>query len=325
MLKTTRTTRSNRKFLAALIAASGSFLVGIFLPLDFGTNPAKSVNQAVEIKSDINNDSTDVDNSKIDENVLQEIVTIKPAIASKVKASQNSLKNIELRRFNFAIPKRFQGKVVKDLKLTGPDKYIALTFDDGPWPKTTEMILDILKENEIKATFFVIGEHLKYNQELAPKIVNEGHVLANHTWNHPTYKMGKDQVQSEVGRTAELIYELTGMTTTLFRPPGGVLDNGLADFVKDRNHVVVMWSSNSFDWEDLSAEKVTKNVLKEVSNGGIVLLHDGGGPRMHVVKALPKIIEELRKQGYKFVTVSELLEIKDRELTKQEKAEKSRQ
>ena len=134
--------------------------------------------------------------------------------------------------------------------------------------------------------------------------------------------MSKKQVVSEVGKTAELIYELTGMTTTLFRPPGGVLDNGLADFVKDRNHVVVMWSADSVDWKDKSPEKITNNVIKKVSNGGIVLLHDGGGPRMHVVKALPKIIEELKKQGYKFVTVSELLEIKDRELTKQENLEK---
>lgn len=109
------------------------------------------------------------------------------------------------------------------------------------------------------------------------------------------------------------------MTTALFRPPGGVLDNGLADFVKDRNHVVVMWSADSVDWQDKSPEKITNNVLKRASNGGIVLLHDGGGPRMHVVKALPKIIEELRKQGYKFVTIPELLEIKDRELTKLEK------
>lgn len=184
------------------------------------------------------------------------------------------------------------------------------------------MILDILKENKIEATFFVIGQHLKERPELAAKIVDEGHVLANHTWNHPTYKMGKEQVQSEVGKTAELIYEITGMTTTLFRPPGGVLDNGLADFVKDRKHVVVMWSADSVDWHYKSPEEITNNVLKRATNGGIVLLHDGGGPRMHVVKALPKIIEELRKQGYKFVTVSELLEIKDRELTKQEKLEK---
>lgn len=186
MLKATRTTRQNRKFLAALVAASGSFLVGVFLPLDLGTNPAKSVNKAVEINPVINEANTKEDN-----NILQEIITIKPVIASKVKASENSLKTVELKRFNFAIPKRFQGTVVKDLKLTGPDKYIALTFDDGPWPKTTEMILDILRENDIKATFFLIGQHLKKHPELAPKIADEGHILANHTWNHPTYKMGK--------------------------------------------------------------------------------------------------------------------------------------
>lgn len=322
MLKTTRLPRQNLKFLAALVAAAGSFTIGIFLPIDLRANSAKSVNKStVEMKAAINRANA-IDEPQKDINVLQEIVKIKPVVDKKVKGSENALETLELQRFNFAIPTRFQGKVVKDLKLTGEDKYIALTFDDGPWPKTTEMILDLLKENKIKATFFVIGQHLKKRPELASKIVDEGHVLANHTWNHPTYKMGKEQVESEVGKTAELIYEITGMTTTLFRPPGGVLDNGLADFVKERKHVVVMWSADSVDWNYKSPEKITKNVVKRASNGGIILLHDGGGPRMHVVKALPKIIEELRKQGYKFVTVPELLEIQDRELTKKEKLEK---
>ncbi|MDY6803550.1 MAG: polysaccharide deacetylase family protein [Cyanobacteriota bacterium] len=316
MQKTTKLNGQKRKFLAALVAASGSFIVGVFLPMDMWANSGKSVNQPTEI----NAANTAVENPKIDKNALQEIVKIKPAVATTVKASENALTTLELKRFNFAIPSRFHGTVVKDLKLTGKDKYIALTFDDGPWPKTTEKILDILKENEIKATFFVVGQHLKDRPELAPKIVDGGHVLANHTWNHPTYKMGKEQVQSEVGRTAELIYELTGMTTTLFRPPGGVLNNGLADFVKNRKHVVVMWSADSVDWHYMSASEITNNVVRRASNGGIVLLHDGGGPRMHVVKALPQMIERLRKQGYKFVTVPELLEIKDRELKKQEKA-----
>ncbi len=319
MQKTTKFTRQKRQFLAALVAASGSFIVGVFLPMDMWTGRAKSVNKPSEVNAAINTSNAAVETSQIDKNVLQEIVKIKPAVATKVKASENALTTLELKRFNFAIPRRFHGTVVKDLKLTGKDKYIALTFDDGPWPKTTEMILDTLKENDIKATFFVVGQHLKERPELAPKIVDGGHVLANHTWNHPTYKMGKERVESEVGRTAELIYELTGMTTTLFRPPGGVLNNGLADFVKNRKHVVVMWSADSVDWHYMSAKEITNNVVRRATNGGIVLLHDGGGPRMHVVKALPQIIERLRKQGYKFVTVPELLEIKDRELNKQEK------
>lgn len=313
MLKTSKYNRQKRKLIAALVAAGGSFIVGVFLPMELWANPAKSVDKPREIK-------TAVESDRIEKNVLQEIVKIKPAVATKVKASENALTTLELKRFNFAIPSRFHGTVVKDLKLTGKDKYIALTFDDGPWPKTTEMILDTLKENDIKATFFVVGQHLKSRPELAPKIVDGGHVLANHTWNHPTYKMGKEQAESEVGRTAELIYELTGMTTTLFRPPGGVLNNGLADFVKNRKHVVVMWSADSVDWHYMSAQEITNNVVRRATNGGIVLLHDGGGPRMHVVKALPQIIEQLTKQGYKFVTVPELLEIKDRELKKQEKA-----
>lgn len=328
MLKTKKSTGHKNKFIVALIAAGGSFIVGIFQPMDMWAarqNHEKNDNRAQEFPTVIKESRAAIEPAKVNDKELEKVIKIKPAVATRVKGSENALQTLELKRFNFGIPKRFQGTIVEDLKLSSNDKVIALTFDDGPWPKTTDLVLDILKKNQIKATFFVVGQHLESRPELANKIVDDGHVIANHTWNHPTYKMGKDRVQSEIGRTAELIYEITGRTTTLFRPPGGVIDNGLADFAKSRRHVVVLWTADSVDWLYKSPQKITENVLRKASNGGIVLLHDGGGPRMHVVRALPNIIAGLKKQGYRFVTVPELLEIKDKQLHQQELAQKEKQ
>jgi len=168
----------------------------------------------------------------------------------------------------------------------------------------------------------VIGKHLKKHQEIGKKILEAGHIIANHTWNHPAQKskMNPDRIKSEIGHTADLIYKITGKTTNLFRPPGGLLKNGLVDYAKERKHTVVLWSADSQDWYDKSAQEITKKVLNKASNGGIVLLHDGGGPRGHVVEALPNIIAGLKKQDYEFVTIPELLTIKDRELHQQELA-----
>ena len=304
------------KSLATIIAASGSFLIGILLPLDIWANqqPTRTASTAATTNT-INQPANNKENQL-------EVMKISSVLAKNINTTRQKLRELELKTFNFSVPKRFQGKVVRNITLKNQQKVIALTFDDGPWNKTTEQILDILKKHNIKATFFVVGQHLNERQEIGKKIVEAGHVIANHTWNHPAQnsKMSPNRIKSEIGRTAELIYKITGRTTNLFRPPGGVLVNGLADYAKERKQTVVLWSADSVDWYYRSAQQITKKVLNKASNGGIVLLHDGGGPRGHVVEALPNIIAGLKKQGYEFVTIPELLTIKDRELHQQELA-----
>jgi len=304
------------KSLATIIAASGSFLIGMLLPLDISANQQSTTTATTKIKTDIINQP--VNNKK----KQLEVTKISSIVAKNINKTRQKLRQLELRTFNFSVPKRFQGKVVKNITLKNQQKVIALTFDDGPWNKTTEQILDILKKHNIKATFFVVGQHLNERQEIGKKIVEAGHVIANHTWNHPSKKskMSPDRIKSEIGRTADLIYRITGRTTNLFRPPGGVLENGLADYAKERKHTVVLWTADSVDWYYRSAQEITKKVLNKASNGGIVLLHDGGGPRGHVVQALPNIIAGLKKQDYEFVTIPELLTIKDRELHQEDLA-----
>ncbi|MEA5549995.1 polysaccharide deacetylase family protein [Anabaena cylindrica UHCC 0172] len=213
------------------------------------------------------------------------------------------------------IPKAFQGIVVYEAKLKAKEKVIALTFDDGPSPKNTAQILEILKQNNIKATFFMIGEMVKYFPQVAKQVAADGHAIGNHTWHHWYRRMNVATAASEIDRTAEIIYKTTGQKTTMFRPPGGFLNNGLAQYAKNHKYVVMMWSEESGDAERHSPQvpMLIKNVLKNAKSGAIVLIHDGGGNRIKSVKALPAIITGLKAQGYQFVTIPELLEMQSEE------------
>ncbi len=215
---------------------------------------------------------------------------------------------------NLPIPVEFQGKTLEDVKLPDHDKVIALTFDDGPSEPYTQQILEILDQNNIKATFFVVGSNLKNYPQLGQQIVAQGHIIANHTWSHSYRHFSLAGAAREINDTAELIYQTTGVKTSLFRPPGGFLHNGPANYAKKHNYFVALWSADSNDWKRPSVTRLVNNVFREAKPGGMVLMHDGGGERLRTVKALPLVIAKFKKQGYRFVTVPELLEIKDKEV-----------
>ncbi|MBD2447363.1 polysaccharide deacetylase family protein [Nostoc sp. FACHB-152] len=207
-----------------------------------------------------------------------------------------------------AIPKELQGQTIYQAKLPITDKVIALTFDDGPGPKNTTEILDILKKNHIKATFFVVGQMVSFHPQITKQIADDGHVLGNHTWHHWYRRMNVATAASEINRTADIIYKTTGVKTTLFRPPGGFLHNGLVDYAKSQKYAIMMWSDESGDSQRHGqAARLIKNVEKSAKPGGIILMHDGGGNRSQTVKALPQIIAYLKNKGYKFATIPELL------------------
>ncbi|BAY60373.1 polysaccharide deacetylase [Calothrix brevissima NIES-22] len=213
------------------------------------------------------------------------------------------------------VPKSLQGQTIYHAQLKPTEKFIALTFDDGPSPKNTAQVLEILKKNQIKATFFLIGEMVQAYPQVAKQVVADGHELGNHTWHHWYRRMDLATASSEIDRTADAIYKTTGVKTALFRPPGGYLNNGLADYAKNQNYAVMMWSSlcGDADRHIPQVPGMVNNVLKTAKPGAIVLLHDGGGNRSRTVKALPQIIADLKAQGYKFVTASELLDIQAKE------------
>ena len=209
------------------------------------------------------------------------------------------------------VPSNFQGIVISEAKLPPGNKVIALTFDDGPWPSSTAKVLDILKKNNIKGTFFVVGQNVKNYPDLTKRVVTDGHIIANHTWHHWYHHMNAQTAAYEVANTTDIIYKTTGIKTSLFRPPGGNMRNGVAAYAKSNKYAVIMWSSDSMDYSRPGVSRLINNIFREAKPGGIVLMHDGGGDRSHTVKALPEIISRFRKQGYEFVTVPELLEMQD--------------
>ena len=187
-------------------------------------------------------------------------------------------------------------------------KVIALTFDDGPHPRVTNEILDLLAEYGAKATFFVVGKNLEYYGEAARRAVSEGHELGNHTYSHPHLsEVGAAALEREILKSAELIERLTGVTGTLFRPPEGSCRSEVLSVVKKNGYSTVLWDVDTRDWSGVSGEVIVKNVIKNVREGSIVLFHDYVGRNCHTVAALKEILPRLSAAGYRFVTVSELL------------------
>lgn len=201
-----------------------------------------------------------------------------------------------------------KGYVLWDIKTD--EKVIALTFDDGPHSTYTTQILDLLAQYNAKATFFVIGERAENLPDLILKIDKEGHEIANHTYTHP-YRITPEKLEEELKKTNEIIHDITGTYPLYYRPVGGSYNDRIINTAVENGYRVVMWSwhQDTEDWKSPGVEKIVSKVLSGAKPGDIVLFHDAGGDRSQTVKALKKILPELEKQGYKFVTVSELLEI----------------
>jgi peptidoglycan-N-acetylglucosamine deacetylase len=241
-------------------------------------------------------------------NVSADALVANTGMAQTVDVAKNIVSKIPL---NFDVPQNFQAKTIKDAPLPNNEKVIALTFDDGPWPETTEKILATLKQEKIKATFFFIGQPLISYPEIGKKVLTDGHAIANHTMHHWYNKMSPLVAQREIDDTAKIIKQVLNVETEYFRPPGGVLNNGLVAYSHSKKQSVLMWSVDTGDSQPKrpSPEAMIKTTLAQATPGGIVLMHDGGGNHDNTAKALPGMIAKLRAEGYKFVTIPELLEL----------------
>lgn len=207
----------------------------------------------------------------------------------------------------FAPPKQFRSQIVYKASISN-SKVIALTFDDGPTPETLK-ILEILQKHNAVATFFCLGANLRQYPEIAKRVVQAGNAIGNHTWHHYYHNVTEKTASDEIDNTGVHIYRSTGAKSFLFRPPGGRLNNGFADYAKKKNYVVVMWSIDPKDFLQPPASAIARTVLSQATSGAIVLLHDGGGNRQQTVEAVSAIIPKLKQQGYRFVTVPQLLEM----------------
>ncbi len=173
---------------------------------------------------------------------------------------------VKSENLTFTAPAKFQGKTLYQAQIPNQTKVIALTFDDGPWLETTPQILNILKQNNVKATFFWVGTAIQANPDIAKQVVADGHAIANHTFHHWYKRMDQVTAKSEIDRTADLIYRTTGVKTTLFRPPGGHLNNGLVQQAKSQNYTIVMWSQTSADTDPRAKYQVFIKMSSEMLN-----------------------------------------------------------
>jgi len=253
-------------------------------------------------------------NSTIDSNdSTAEVVTQKRIEALKTIMLNSWQKEAQSKGIITDVPRRLQGTVFEGASLPAKEKVIALTFDDGPWPSSTAKIIDILQKNHIKGTFFVIGQNVKHYPDLLKRVVSQGNVIGNHTWHHWYRYLNPQAAAYEITSTADVIYKVTGIKTDLFRPPGGVMNNGVVNYAKNNKYAVILWSADSADYSRPSVSRLLRNVFRQAKPGGIVLMHDGGGNRSHTVQALPEVISRFREQGYRFVTIPELLELQDKQ------------
>lgn len=203
------------------------------------------------------------------------------------------------------------GAIVR--RVSGAGRAVALTFDDGPREPYTSQILDILADQGIKATFFLVGENVRRYPAVTRRIVREGHAIGNHSWSHRSLaSVSWEVARREIKRTDALIRAVTGRRPFLFRPPYGALGSQLAGpdgLAARERHLLVLWSVEVADWSTRSPLRVAAGTIRRVSPGSIVLLHDGGGPRGHVVTATRWMAGHLAREGYRLVTVPELLGI----------------
>lgn len=198
------------------------------------------------------------------------------------------------------------------------EKILALTYDDGPHPVDTPALLDLLDELDVEATFFVTGKHVAQYPEIVKDAHSRGHVIGNHSWtHHPLWQFRYSTSFNELNPTRLAILEAVGYSPKWFRAPYLIQGIGLTRVVKEMEMVSVGGTAVGYDWAETDPERIAGSVLKRVAPGSIIVLHDGDGEaevgemqdsRTPTVEATAIIVNQLRKEGYRFVSLQELME-----------------
>lgn len=192
---------------------------------------------------------------------------------------------------------------------TDGEKVIALTFDAAWGADKTQGILDIMRENDAKGTFFLVGFWLDKFPEETKAIAEAGFDIGNHSKNHLNMpKLSSDAIVDEIEYVNDKVFELTGTKPTYFRAPYGDYDNKLMTALEDLGMTGVQWSIDSLDWKGLSAKQIYDRVVPKAKSGDIVLFHNNSD---HVLDALPMVLKGLKEAGFRFVKLSELVATKD--------------
>lgn len=185
-------------------------------------------------------------------------------------------------------------------------KTLAMTFDDGPHPSLTPKLLDILKERNIKCTFFLIGAQVKMYPAIVRRIIEEGHEIGNHTWTHCSLTSRSDeQIRNELKKSEDAVFEVAGVRPHLVRPPYGAINTRIKNLMfTEFGYSTIMWSVDPQDWRRPGVAAVTSRLVNGAHPGAIMLSHDIHPP---TITAMPAMFDQLLAKGYQFVTVSQLL------------------
>ncbi|MFZ7090541.1 polysaccharide deacetylase family protein [Primorskyibacter sp. 2E233] len=183
---------------------------------------------------------------------------------------------------------------------------VSMTFDDGPHPKLTPILLDMLKARGLRATFYLIGNRVVKWPDIVRRIADEGHEIGNHSWSHPNLaKYGNSGVLDQIDRTSDAIFKLTGRPPVTFRPPYGSFSRRQRLMLYEaRNLPTILWSVDPQDWRRPGSSVVAKRILSGSRPGAIILSHD---IQSGTVKAMPQTLDGLSKQGMRFATVSQMM------------------
>ncbi len=202
-----------------------------------------------------------------------------------------------------------QKLVITDVKTK--QKVVSLTFDDGPDPKNTPAVLDVLKKHHTAATFFLVGSRAETNPALVKRMASEGHEIGNHSMSHADYN-GKniEFIRNDIKQCNDVIYKICKQRPELYRPPGGYLSYDLVALTQKEKLKIAYWTyqQDSKDWKSgTKSSQIASHIVKNIKPGQIIILHDGSSNGMESAKALDILIPELKRQEYKFVTMGQLI------------------
>lgn len=201
-----------------------------------------------------------------------------------------------------------QVQVYRSAPHTDDRMRIALTFDDGPHPRLTPMILEILEQYHVHATFFMVGQNIVNYPNVARAVLDGGHEIGNHTFSHGHVRnLDEESLSDELGRCEDVLEELCEYRPHLFRPPEGAVTQFVRHCSEVGDYSLILWSLDTRDWENKSTDTIVQTVLGSIHPGDIILMHDYIGTGSQTPEALNILLPELLRRGYEPVTVSQLL------------------
>lgn len=198
------------------------------------------------------------------------------------------------------------------------DKWIALTFDDGPYPPYTDRLLDVLKAKRVHATFFLVAEQAQQYPELVRRMKAEGHTVGLHAFRHRDFlKLTEEEKRKDLEQGKNLLRDITGKNPVYWRPPHGFRDFSVMETAAAQNLTVINWSVIPRDWTGIDSQEIFRRVMDKAEDGAIVLLHDGDSPgykasRQATVDAVAPLIDSLREKGYHLVSLEEYIQAEKR-------------